>query len=750
MKPYQEEGKIKQANPWLIAAREQLMNSRLSVLAEFKREGYIFLVKLSADAVWVFAHWPNGGASAFRVVHCPGVKLTIEVNNKQEKSLELTIGSALGIVKTRIEFLENSQPLLHWSTKLKSPYPLLFSCLPRDVYPLDENNDPLKAEGTVYSKQEGPKAGILYFTIHKPYTGSVFYMQNFTALNDYFTRTHSAPNNVVNGQWPELGFSLPNDGKTSLPPNMETTISDAFVLLSNAVPKDQFEAANQYLDMQIPIYFHLKRPQTQYHNYLIKADHAIEDLERSEKCSITIDRQKYLRPYVGVEDKPPESMVQLAVLMPLMEYENWLEETLSICSVLHKTIAKFYDSKLKTIVRYLPGVPFTHQNKEPQEDPATMDSWYLFHPLLNLARLANKGFDDARQLFFDSLDFAINGAHHFNYHWPVFYDMNTLEEKPTAVGSEGDTESDVACIYALVMVHAYELSNDKRYLQEAEKAAQSIDNAGFNLPYQVNVTAFGTSAFWRLYKITGKKYYKNLVSLCIANIFSNSWLWECNYGYAKNYRTFVGIPPLAKMHDNNYLASYEELEVLAAFDDLLLIADEEELSPAIRLLLAEYTRYVLDRCWSYFPSELPKEMITDKPKSGRIDHSLAFPLEDLREGWQKAGQVGQEVYGAGGILITITRHFNHQKGWPFIVYCEYPTIHYELDTNAGSLKFHVCGDNRLQCQLRLIAFKDKTVPKAKIYQTDNDKKQLEPEQSKEGHPLYTVKGGTDYIIKWKK
>ena len=39
----------------------------------------------------------------------------------------------------------------------------------------------------------------------------------------------------------------------------------------------------------------------------------------------------------------------------------------------------------------------------------------------------------------------------------------------------GDGERDVACIYALVMVHAYELSNDKRYLEEAEKAAESKD-----------------------------------------------------------------------------------------------------------------------------------------------------------------------------------------------------------------------------------------------------------------------------------
>jgi hypothetical protein len=195
---------------------------------------------------------------------------------------------------------------------------------------------------------------------------------------------------------------------------------------------------------------------------------------------------------------------------------------------------------------------------------------------------------------------------------------------------------------------------------------------GFNLSYQMNVTSFGISAFWRLYKITGDEDYKKYVVLCIANIFANSWLWECNYGYGKHYPTFIGIAPLAKMHDNDYLASYEELEVLSAFDDLFDIAEQDELSASAVLLLSEYTRFVLDRCWYYFPSELPKEMLAEKPKTGKINPKLAFPLEDLREGWQKAGQVGQEVYGAGAVFIAVTRHYNHLEGWPFMIFCEYP------------------------------------------------------------------------------
>jgi hypothetical protein len=715
------------------------------VLSTFSLKGYNFSVKSSLDSIWVIAHWPSGGGCGFRLAHCAGARLRIKELKRNGDKIDIALDSALGAIKIKLETIENNTPLLHWSTSLKSPLPLTFPCMPRDVYPLDENNDAFSCQGKVYSKQEGPKAGILYLTIDRPTTGSILYMQNFTVLNPYFERTRTQPTGVVAGKWPELGFSLPNSPDTDLPANLETIISDAFVLLTETVPKDEFEAAEQYLDMQIPLYFQLHKPQTSFHDYLSKAQQVIHDLE-NKKCVIEIGNQRYLRPYVNAEDKPPESMVQLAVLMPLVEYESWYEEPIEVCNSLRSVIQRFYDPKLHTITRYLPGVPFKNDNREQQEDHNIMDSWYLFHPMLNLARLAKKGYNDAKKLFFDSLDYAIKGAHHFNYQWPVFYKMDTFDTKES---NDPQGETDVACIYALTMVHAYELSNDERFLEEAKKAAESIRGLGFNLPYQINVTAFGASAFYRLYKITGDKKYQKQVSVCIANIFGNSWLWECEYGYAKNYRTFVGIPPLAKMHDNDYLASYEELEVLSAFDDLLDISQDQELRPSIQLLLAEFTRYVLDRCWSYFPSELPKDMITDNPKTGKINPKLAFPLEDLREGWQKAGQVGQEVYGAGGVLITITRHFNHQKGWPFIVFSEYPTRNYQL--KDSSLSFHVCGDSRLSSSLRILPYKNYTTPKTRVFQQkQNENITVDGKPTKEGQLNYTIPGGSDVLITWSK
>jgi hypothetical protein len=46
------------------------------------------------------------------------------------------------------------------------------------------------------------------------------------------------------------------------------------------------------------------------------------DLSRSRKCHVIEQGYLYLHPYEGAEY--PDSMVQLAVLLPLMEYADWL------------------------------------------------------------------------------------------------------------------------------------------------------------------------------------------------------------------------------------------------------------------------------------------------------------------------------------------------------------------------------------------------------------------------------------------
>jgi len=104
---------------------------------------------------------------------------------------------------------------------------------------------------------------------------------------------------------------------------------------------------------------------------------------------------------------------------------------------------------------------------------------------------------------------------------------------------------------------------------------------------------------------------------------------------------------LFPVNDAPYTAVYEEQEVFCALHDYLLLADGMEILPSVSLLIAAYLRYLVDRAVYYYPPMLPKEILADKAKIGELNLDLWMALEDMQDGWEKCGQVGQEVYGAG-------------------------------------------------------------------------------------------------------
>src|SRR5690606_2223614 len=99
--------------------------------------------------------------------------------------------------------------------------------------------------------------------------------------------------------------------------------------------------------------------------------------------------------------------------------------------------------------------------------------------------------------------------------------MDTLEViKPETEPGKGG-EKDVAGIYAHVMLQAWELTGEKRFLNEAKKAAKSLLVHGFDLFYQANNTAFSAGAMLRLWKETDEDVYLDLSFLLMANVFKN-------------------------------------------------------------------------------------------------------------------------------------------------------------------------------------------------------------------------------------
>jgi hypothetical protein len=246
----------------------------------------------------------------------------------------------------------------------------------------------------------------------------------------------------------------------------------------------------------------------------------------------------------------------------------------------------------------------------------------------------------------------------------------------------------------------------------------------------------------RLWKETKDPQYLDLSLLCLANIFKNFQLWDCNYGYAKNYTTFFAVYPLT---DAKYTAAYEEQEVFAAMHDYLALAQDEDIPASVSLLLAEFIRYIVHRAAYYYPPNLPKEMLADETKTGEVDPNLWIALEDIYDGWEKAGQVGQEVYGAGVAFGIVPRHYFQVDD--FMIYIDYPTAKYTKKGKTAS--FFVQGDNRFTCRMLIIPKNKTPLPQITVVgKTDNKKQQLEGKPVK-GNMEYIINGGQVITVSWK-
>ncbi|WP_312336738.1 hypothetical protein [Sphingobacterium sp.] len=407
-------------------------------------------------------------------------------------------------------------------------------------------------------------------------------------------------------------------------------------------------------------------------------------------------------------------MVQLAVILPLHEYLSWTGEKHSMLQELSDGLTSFYDSSIKSLVRWHPSLKNDLDHSEEQKSEMVMDSWYLHHPLLNLARLALRGDRMAKKLFLDSIDYAIKVARHFNYKWPVFYKMTTLEvlKAETAPGKGG--EKDVPGSYAHVMLLAWQLTKEKRFLLEAHRALKSLDGLAFGIFYQANNTAFAAGAFLEMYKVTDDKRYLELSYCCLAGLFKNCQLWDCNYGYGKNFPYFFSVFPLK---DAPYTAAYEELEVFAALHHYLEAAAGIAILPSLNILIPEFIKYATGRLAYYYPPLLPEEMIAQKTKTGEIQKDLWVPLEDIHDGWEKSGEVGQEVYGAGLAFGIIPRQYFKVGNLGGTVFINYPISNFRVGKN--SITFRLEGSALLRAQMRLLDFSKEILTKIRVQQKVN-------------------------------
>lgn len=533
------------------------------------------------DTIWLVVSRAKKGGFALRGAPTLGDVTVKTLRSKEKKDWAFAVENAAGVFSVHVQILNEN--LLRVTTKLKPGDHLLVPFWPRDLYPLDANNDPTKAQGWVEASQRGVNSGLCYFCIDKPAFGTVLYFQNLTVLNPYFEFTRTKPDGVVGGEWPELGYQPPtaplgNSPPThALPKGVDVTISDALIAFGNECDLDERASAQRFLELLGAIYPYLDKPVPAFHDWTKRAHKTLRALDASPKATVEHYGARYVRPYTDAEY--PDCMVQMSVLAAMADFGAATGERPTLYDELRAGIGRFFDKDLGTIRRYLPNVG-------DDKDADAVDSWYLYHPLMNLARMAAHGDDLARKLFEKSLDFAIKAARHFKYCWPIQYNVKTLKVLKAARNPAGLGQTDVGGLYAYVMVQAYELTDDKKYLAEATAAIRAAKEMRFELAYQTNLTAWGAVACLKLWKIEKDPFFLEQSYVFVASFLHNCELWESEIAHARHYRNFLGVTCL---HDAPYMAAYECFESCAAFDEYLREGGTDIL-PAVRMLLCEYVR----------------------------------------------------------------------------------------------------------------------------------------------------------------
>lgn len=699
------------ASPFVIALRTQLQSGALRSFGMVELGDLSVELCCGTDSIWVLVRRPGKGGLALRAAHIPvaGFKCR-KAKPGPGEVLRLEVESLLGRHSIRVSTGSVELPRLRVRSSLISQTDLRLPFIPRDLYPLDEHDDPLGTSGNVEAAQRGLNSGLAYFRLDRPAFGSALYFQNLTALNRYFEVTGTKPDGVVGGEWPELGYLPPTppmkDGGQDgmLPAGEEIVLSDSILVLRDWAADNEREMARQFLQMLGVVYLALDTPPVTYRDWLWRAERTLADLESAENATVRHYGHRYVMPYIAGE--VPDSMVQLTLIASLHRFGKWRGEPVPLESELKKGLHKFHDAKLKMLRRFLP-------NAGDQKNLDEVDSWYLYHPLINLARLALDGDDQARVLLFESTDYGIRSAHHFKYQWPILYRVDDFSVVTKTRGDERFGQTDVNGLYAYLMLQLYQLTSDKLYLDEAKAAIEAVEGLRFDLLYQANLSVWGAVACIRLWRITQDPQWLAQSYVYIAGVMHNCEIWNSELGNAAHYSNFLGTTAL---HDGPYMAMFECFECFAGFQEYLQQSGPD-LEPAARMLISEYCKYTLERGWFYFPDVLPKEAIHEGDRqSGEVDPKLSFPLEDLYGDGQKAGQIGQEVYGAGAPFTFVSTALHQVDGAPFRLFCNHFARSFE-HIGERVIAIRLDGGETRTALLSLVRLKRGTLPKPTVHLT---------------------------------
>ena len=585
---------------------------------------------------------------------------SIEAKNSHD-SLTVTFKSKKSAAnfETRLIFYKSNPGLIHWITTIQLEDWHSISSLDKDVlfYKINPASA-LQPSIKKYADQDGLAAGLTYFYEKNFIKSTVLYFQDFSLSNSYYQWIHASPKNLVGCLTESFGYSLPTSS-ANLKKGETYTLSSAYLFLTPGSPSSEIEMAQRFLQGLSAVYKHIYKPVFHKHNWEEIADQTLQNLA-SPKCWTDINGHNFLRAYVDIPRFDSAEMIaQLDVLTGIYRYERNTGYVSPLKEIIENNLPFFFNKDHQQIV-----------NNYPNQGISRGDSWYTIELAIGLSQLAKMGSSIADSLLFRSIQSIIRFARTVHYDFPVFFSYDTFQ------GISG-SEPDVAGGYAYLMLNCYDLTNDSLYLNEARTAIAHISGKGLNLSYELQMTAATAAACARLYRITGDASYFDLSKLPLANILRHTWIWECSYGMAKDYSTFFGMSPMPNANVITMKEQYETWEYIREYLDIV----GDELPYSVKNILDNFIRFTPNVLFYSLPPNLPtKALWTETATYGsHNDNSLFIPYEDLRDGWQKSGQIGQEIYGAGGVLslaavlkTSVNNHASNEVPRSFVLLQNFP------------------------------------------------------------------------------
>jgi len=538
---------------------------------------------------------------------------------------------------------------------------------------------------TLYTQQAPMAAGLAFLYEGALLDSTLFYFQDLTSLNGYFAASRTGPvgkgfptplphlpSGIVGYREGRLGLALPGEGLASLPLGATTVVSDGYLMLTPGRPEDEPAMALRFLQGLAAVYSRIPRPQTDLVDWRDLARRTLADLP-DRRNWVVVEGRPFLRAYVNDGRAAPELITQLDVLTSLRDYRARCDGgplALDLDRRLVATLPYFYSPEARAALN------------QPLSACPVADSWYFVTGLLDLARLARDGVAAARRLLADSIEHAQTLAHRYGYVFPIFFDpLGTAHPPQPDPPLHPPCEYDVAGAYAYLMLDLYEETGEERYLREARTAVEALAGHGFDLAYELHVTALAATACARLFRLTDEHRYVELSLVPLANLLRHCWLWECSYGHAEGYRTFFGLLPMTYATVITPKEQYEAWQAMAEY----LRLTHGVVPAGVEMLVAEFYRHTLNTMRSAFAPLMPPESIARHPRVQRHVEQTApelyIPLEDIRDGWRQSGDIAQELYGAGMALTFAARAYTVLRPG-LTVYSEYPLVGWDGDRFA--------------------------------------------------------------------